>query len=184
MFAFACKQQKKANDTKHANGTKSANDTENNFKYPRVIDSLNMREMYDQDKWAMYCLYCDDTCYMERDKDEPRLFSTLDLRLKEVRQFNDTVEMDFNFYIHDTLRCKIAADGNRFYIKDGVGYRRGSDSIIYYTSSTTMKRFWERGLKSRYANPLQPDVVTFIKDNKEKLNPWFREEAKKRGVLQ
>jgi len=31
--------------------------------------------------------------------------------------------------------------------------------------------------------PLQPEVIRYIKQNKEKLDPWFRKEAIKRGVI-
>ena len=46
-----------------------------------------------------------------------------------------------------------------------------------------MHRFFEKGLRSRYENALQPEVIAFIKKNMDKLNPWFREEVERKKII-
>lgn len=155
-------------------------------KYPKVVDSLGVQALYDKTKWVLYCIYSDDTCLLKKrfSVTAAKTFGTLDLRFNELRQQKDTIEIDFYFYANDTLRYDMTTMANHKRLATGVGYRKGNDSILFYTSETTMRYFWEKGPTSRYANPLQPEVIAYIKNNKDKLNPWFKEEAKRKGILQ
>jgi hypothetical protein len=154
-------------------------------KYPFLIDSFGLQSLYDKAKWTLYCIYCDDTCRIKEQYSfvPDRTFGTLDLRFSEIRQHNDTIEMDFYFYINDTTRYDISKMENFKGFASGVGYKNGSDSILFYTSQTTMRYFWKKGETSRYAKPLQPEVIDYIRSNKDKLNHWFREEAIRKGII-
>jgi hypothetical protein len=110
-------------------------------------------------------------------------FGTLDLRFSELRQSKDTIEMDFYFYLNDTIRYDKSTMEYNERMASGVGYKKGSDSIIFYISETTMRYFWEKGSSSKYENPLQPEVIVYIKSNKDKLNHWFREEARRKEII-
>ena len=81
------------------------------------------------------------------------------------------------------MRCDVSSLKNSIRLATGAGYKKGSDSILYYTSSTTMHSFWEKGTYSRYDNPLQPEVIKYIKTNRDKLNPWFFKEAQVKGII-
>jgi hypothetical protein len=155
------------------------------LKYPKIIDSLGVQGLYDKTKWVLYCIYCDDTCVLKKGFSSTggiKTFGELDLRFTELRQVGDTVELDFRFY-NDTIRCDIASLMDYKKIATGVGYKKNSDSILYYTSSTTMHSFWEKGPHSRYETPLQPEVISYIMNHKESLNPWFLEEAKRKKII-
>lgn len=154
-------------------------------KYPPIIDSLGFQALYDKTKWTLYCIYSDDTCLVKNNfpVTEGKTFGSLDLKFEELRQQNDTIEFSFCFYINDTLRYDITTMKNPKRLATGIGYRKGNDSILFYISETTMRYFWEKGLNSRYANPLQPEVIAYIRKNKESLNPWFKEEATRKGFL-
>lgn len=158
--------------------------TTNNGSYPPKIVQLGLEKWYDEIKWAMYCIYCDDTCMFQKNtgvKDSVT-FASLDLRFYKVEQFNDTTEINFYFY-YDTLRCDLTTVRN-LGLASGAGFKKGSDSISFYTSSGTMRRFWNNDPSSRYKNPLQSQVVEYINKNEGKLHPWFHKEAIKRKVIQ
>jgi hypothetical protein len=66
-------------------------------------------------------------------------------------------------------------------ISDGVQVRISDEKILGLIRGEGV--VWEKGPRSRYENPLQPEVIAYIKTNKDKLNSWFREEAKRRGII-
>jgi hypothetical protein len=153
--------------------------------YPKTITDLGIESWYDKSKWALYCMYCDDTVKFEPNTKIKELvtFASLDLRLDGVKQFNDTTELRFYFYYNDTLKCDYKIFKNLL-IATGTGFIKGSDSIRYYTAEGYgLTKFWEHGDQSPIGNPLQPEVINFINNNKDKLNSWFRNEAIRRGVL-
>lgn len=154
--------------------------------YPKKIIDLKIENWYDKSKWALYCIYCKDTVKFEPQTNVKELttFASLDLKLEDVKQFKDTTELLFYFYYKDTLKCDYKVLKNLF-IATGTGFIKGSDSIYYYTADGHgVTKFWEYGDKSRIANPLQPEVTNYINNNKNKLHPWFRDEAKRRGIIQ
>jgi len=154
--------------------------------YPKKIRDLELGSRYDKSKWALYCIYCDDTVKFEPDTKIKELitFASLDLKFEDVRQFKDTTELLFYFYYKDTLKCDYKALKNLL-IATGTGFVKGSDSIHYYTAEGYgVTKFWEQGDRSPIANPLQPEVIKYINNNIDKLSPWFRDEAKRRGILQ
>jgi hypothetical protein len=64
----------------------------------------------------------------------------------------------------------------------GVGFDTTTKKKIYMVSSNVTITH-KGNPQSRYENPLQPEVIAYIKNNKDKLNPWFREEAKRRKII-
>ena len=153
--------------------------------YPNKIKDLGLESWYDKSKWALYCMYCNDTVKFEPDTEIKELvtFSSLDLELEGVKQFKDTTELKFYFFYNDTLKCDYKVLKNLL-IATGTGFVKGNDSIRYYTAEGHgVTKFWERGDRSPIANPLQPEVINYIINNKDKLTPWFRYEAVRRGIL-
>ena len=70
----------------------------------------------------------------------------------------------------------------------GAVYSLKSDSIIKFSWRTharyiMRKCFNPNNCKFREEKPLQPEVIKYIRQNKNKLDPWFRKEAIKRGVI-
>ena len=152
--------------------------------YPTQVRTKNLQEKYDKVKWALYCIYCDDTCRFIKDTGirDSLTFASLDLRFDRVQQFSDTTEMYFYFY-KDSIKCNLSViDNNEIAI--GAGFKNGNENISYYISPTTMRYFWKKGPHSRYENPLQPEVITFIKNNNGKLDKWFLNEAKRKGITE
>lgn len=56
VLFFACNggSNERINEQSDLNKPKS-------FVYPEIIDSLNVKSLYDIAKWNLYCIYCDDT---------------------------------------------------------------------------------------------------------------------------
>lgn len=167
-------------------GKKNFNDDslEKKDKYPAEIFRKGLEKCYNNAKWTMYCIYCDDTCDFAKNTglNEKITFASLDLKLKEVEQFNDTTEIQLSFFYKDSIECTFPKIHNQN-IVSGMGFKHNCDSIYYYTSNNASNRFWTNDPKNRYGKPLQPEVILYIKNNSEKLSPWFLNEARERGVL-
>ena len=179
VLFFACNNGSKQgiNDQTDLNETKG-------FAYPEIVDSLNVKTLYDIAKWNLYCIYCDDIVrFLDRTINEGTItYASLDLRLENIYKSRDTIEMHFSFY-HDLLKCDVNSvrrDGKIY--ADGIVFK--NDSVASYTTTTTMRYFSDNYPKSRFANPLQPDVLAYIKNNQNKLHNWFRHEAKRKGLIQ
>lgn len=95
------------------------------------------------------------------------------------------MELDFFFYYKNE---KVNARMVENYPPWGALYKRPSDDIILF-SSRSSARYYYLNCKDieecnyREVKPLQPEVIKYIKENKNKLDPWFRKEAIKRGVI-
>ena len=55
-------------------------------------------------------------------------------------------------------------------------------NILGYRS-TTVPEFMDTDPRHRYKNPNQSEVVAFIQNHADELDPWFREESYRRGIL-
>jgi hypothetical protein len=152
--------------------------------YPKEIINRGLKKCFDNAKWTMYCLYCDSTCNFAENTGliEKITFASLDLRLKEVKQFSDTTEIRLSFFYRDSIECKFPTIYNQN-IVTGVGFKKKCDSIYYYTSDGVSYRFWTNDPNNRYGKPLQPDVIHYIRNNSQRLSSWFQNQARKRGIL-
>ena len=141
-----------------------------------------MQAKYDTAKWFLYCIYCDDTCKFQNHLKIENIvtFGMLDLKFEGLNMSKDTLELFFNFY-YDTVKCDFLTIKNT--ISTGVSFERNNNNISYYLSSSTLNIFYEKGPTSRYANPIQLEVISYLRNHKQKLAPWFRSEAQKRGLL-
>jgi len=153
--------------------------------YPTAVADDWSKRMYDKTRWALYCIYCDDTCRWQKTSGirDTVTFGGLELRFDRMETLKDTVEFYFNFYFHDSVKCDANRIGNYYAIVRGMGFRRSADTMLYYIFPSTMRYFRQKGPESRYDQPLQPAVREYIQKNQERLNGWFRAEARKRGVL-
>ncbi|MBL7713341.1 MAG: hypothetical protein JNL13_12775 [Chitinophagaceae bacterium] len=153
--------------------------------YPPLIDSLGFRSKYDKTKWFLYCRYCDEkVLFTEQSKiDTSITFASLDLKFDTLIIKNNLCEMNFRFYFKDSL-CDYRLVENR--LLWGCVFQVDNDSIIKFSGRTNARYFQfesEKPEASRFQNLSHPDVINYINANKDKLNPWFREEAVIRGVI-
>ncbi len=165
-------------------------------EYPRLIDSLGLQSIYDDARWQLYVLQCDDTPKLE---DESFLFSPikplggLNLKFESLAIAGDTTDIYFSFTTDQEVEisnCNFKHLRQNVFV--GKRYIKNNDSFVwylhrcsptkdYYVGPVDPKRI--RTAKDRLINPLQPDVVRYINRNRKDLNQWFSKEAVKRGII-
>ena len=158
-------------------------------RYELTIDSLGLRNLYDKTKWIMYCIHCDDTLqfWPETKIMEKVTFAQLPLQFDYLEMRGDTIEFNFFFrYKNDLLSSNRLIRNS---IICGAVYKKGSDRILMYSKASTaryVRHTCPDGVDchDRYIDPLQPEVIRYIKAHKEQLDPWFYTQSEKRGILQ
>lgn len=170
MFSCNSNQQ----DTKQ-------NETEKNrcFVYPSVVDSLQLKDLYDSARWYIYALQCDENYLPKSDTTKSITFGELPLKFDNLVIRHDTLDMNFSFM---DKQEPILFSMNRSYksIIAGVGFNMKTKSKIYMIfpgGNVTYK-----GGFNRYENPMQPEVIKYVKENWNKLDGCFRELAKSNGI--
>lgn len=165
---------------------KSTTVAEKIIDYPQIIDSLGFRSKYDKTKWFLYCRYCDEKVRFTKQSkinDTSVTFASLHLKFDTLILQNGMCEINFRFY-YKNLLCNYNLIENK--LLWGCVFKVDSDSIIKFSGRSNARYFqFESGRPetSRFQNLAHPDVIKYINANKEKLTPWFREEAIKRGLL-
>ena len=125
----------------------------------------------DSAKWLLYTMHCDDSSQYGRVRDRILLkkvpLASLDIRLSYVDMRNDSLSLLYLFLYNDSTiveqtNQKILSNGVKFYTRNYkvIGYIKG-DYTISGSEGT------------RYQNALQPEIIAFIKNHKQILNPWF-----------
>jgi alanine-alpha-ketoisovalerate/valine-pyruvate aminotransferase len=152
---------------------------------PKDIIDGKLEDQYLKTKWIIYCKNCDKKCIPSSFTEikDTFDFAELDLKFSKVEYFNDTSEISFDFFYNDTLKCDINTVYHFDVTPSGIAFKKGSDSAIYFLTNTTIRRITYTDSSFRLVKPLQPEVINYIKTNKNKLNPWFREEAIRRKVI-
>lgn len=156
--------------------------------YPKRVDSLGIQKLYDETKWHLYCYYCDDTAGYNSYTNEKITYGTLELLFDtcEVRKDTVLITFRFNFPRKNVVKYNDVSN-KRFSHYDYCGVVYIHDTIYAFYGHTFNGIYREfrnpESYKSKYFNPLQPDVLRYINLHKNDINPWFRAEAIKRGVL-
>lgn len=148
------------------------------------LDSLHLLQFNDTSKWFLYAMQCDDSSKWGRIRDRKELskipLGFMKLNLNYVAKQNDTLSLLYNFLYDDSTIVE-ESTSNRPII-DGMQFNTKNKKIIgFIIGHAILNQNGNPG--SRYENPLQPEVISFIKSNKDKLNPWFRDEAKRRKII-
>lgn len=166
--------------------TKISNESED--YYPRVIDSLGLNKIYDKTKWLMYCYQCDDTLIFQKKwKDSNKVyFGFLKLNFEGIKIHQEQLEVNFSFIYKEK---NTNDDLVRNSAIRGIVFKYGTDSVLYYSMGTDALTYLRdscpdlQKCRSRFVDPLQPEVTKFINDHKTELDPWFYKMAQKKGIL-
>jgi hypothetical protein len=177
---FSCVQRKNVQVPSVESKTDSARLSE----YPDDIVNRKIEKQYDLVKWTLFCVYCDNTVNFNSSTGIKTAvtFGSLDLKYAGLYHSGDTLEIYFDFYFQDTIKC-VGSILDNPPIATGGGFLDGSERINYFTSSSTMARFWKNDPSSRFNNPFQNDVVEYLNRNKGAVDRWFFREAQKRGIV-
>jgi hypothetical protein len=155
-------------------------------EYPISISDKKLEPHYNKTKWMLYCLNCDKQCILSEivPIKDTTYFGFLDLKFSDIEYLHDTIGIRMGFYYNDTIKCDINTVYHLSHFKTRAFFKKSPDSLIYFRDDSNGFVFINyENSRDREVNPLQPDVINFIKNNKEKLNPWFRGEARRRKVI-
>jgi len=150
-------------------------------KYPHLIDSLHLQSEYDSAKWRFYCIFCDDTLVIRTPRRiTNKTFGQLDLKFEELDKQNDSIILYFHFYFQGEACSPEFAD-----FKHDKPFTNGivfvDKAFVAYTFAGSM--FWSSGENKRFKDPLQPEVINYINNNKNGLDRWFRETAIQKKII-
>lgn len=150
----------------------------------QLLDSLNLTKFNDTAKWLMYAIQCDDSSSFGRTRERKPLtkipLAFLKLNLSYMRTEGDTLSLLYDFLVDDSIKVEQSTAMKP--IINGIMLNTKADTLIGYIMGDAILSKTDNP-HSRYENALQPEVIAFMKSNKDKLNPWFREEAKRRKII-
>lgn len=152
------------------------------FIYPAIIDSFNIRNLYDSARWYIYTWHCDERYLSKRDTTESISFGELPLKFNNFAFRGDTLEMNFDFidqYEHRPILPSMTRNNIQFL--SGVGFDMKTRKKIYMLSPNGFTTI-VKGASNRYENPLQPEVLSYIKNNWNKLDSCFKKLVEQKGV--
>jgi hypothetical protein len=148
--------------------------------YPPTIDSLHLQDLYDSARWYIYTQYCDVLFKPTTDSLLSKPLGELELKFDNLFIKNDTVNLFFDFmYKGEPILPSMTRDYKPLAM--GVGFDIKVKRKIYmmYSNATYTSK---GNPASRYENPLQPEVIKYIKENWDNLDDCFRELAVQKGV--
>ena len=179
LAAFGCnsnQQLEKRNEATSNNGKC--------FTYTVLVDSLQVKDLYDRARWYIYTWHCDEVYLSKRDTLKSVTFGELPLKFNNLTLKHDTVELNFDF-IDEFERYPIlpSMTRNSTQLLSGVAFNMKTREKLYMVSpggfSTIIK-----GGANRFENPLQPEVLAYIKSNWNKLDSCFKELAERKEIKQ
>jgi len=171
------------------NVKKSVVDKSVNNYYQRREDSLtqklttlNLTSFSDSIKWNLYCIYGNDSSSWGLDnKNLPNIpLAFLKLKLLSVSGPADTIILFYRFIYQDSIEVESYGKGDRKPIAGEVMIDFQKKEIIGYGVDFLYTMDSQDG---KFRKPFRPEIISFIKNNKDKLDPWFKEEAEKRGLF-
>jgi hypothetical protein len=150
------------------------------FTYPLIVDRLQVKGLYDSARWYIYTLQCDIAYRPKDDTVIQKTFGELNLSFDNLLVKGDTMEIAFNFT--DRGKAVLSTSIRDFTeLLTGVGYNLNAHKKIYMLSPNGFATSMHGG-PNRYENPLQPEVLAYIKNNWDKLDPCFRALAAQKGL--
>ncbi len=147
--------------------------------YPSTVDSLKVKDLYDSARWYVYTLQCDKKYLPKSDTSKSVTFGELPLGFRDLISEHDTIIINLDFMDNNK---PIISGMTRDYkqLSTGVGFDINTRKKIFMVFSGGIQS--EKGSKTRYENPMQPEVVKYIRNNWDKLNECFRELAEQKGI--
>jgi len=161
-------------------GKSKKNPTKNCFTYPSIIDSLGLKDLYDTARWIIYTRYCDKIYESKTDPSIKRYFGEIELKFSQLVIKKDTIDLIFDFIDNGKeILPSMMIDNKQ--LATGVGFDKNLRRKLYLISSA-MTIAYKNDPESRFENPIQQDVLSFVRANWSKLDECFRELAKHAGI--
>jgi hypothetical protein len=148
--------------------------------YPEIVERLRMKELYDSAKWTVLTYQCDWPYRPKTNKAIDKTFGQLRLSFDTLFIKRDTVEFIFQFKDGDAL---VSSGSIRDYASliTGAAFSTKDNGKLYLSSPDGLNWHTENP-QSRYNNPLDKDVLGYIKNNYPQLDKCFKEAVDKRKI--
>jgi len=147
------------------------------------LESKNCLSMNDSAKWYLYNIYCDDTLPSSFCKSQtPIYLSYLPLRAISAGYSYDssTIDIVYSFIYNDSMKIQHLMT-KYDYIVEGVSVNINDKRIVGFIRGHG-GHFQVQDSNNRFLNPLQPAVISFARENKQKLNSWYKTALENHGV--
>jgi hypothetical protein len=165
-----------------AKQSEQVRENDNCFAYPKVVDSLHIKGLYDSARWYVYTWHCDQNYLPKSDSSKFITFGELPLIFKSLNLKHDTIELNFSFMDKENaILPSMTRDVKE--LSTGVAFNIKSKQKIYMVSPNGFSTVIEGGA-NRFEAPLQPEVINYLQSHWNKLNICFQELAKRRGIKQ
>lgn len=156
--------------------------------YPQEVVKLRKEKMYDKTKWFIYSTCCSNKLKFTKSYKGLRktvTFGELPLKFSDLTIKGDTTEIHFYFfyknsrvdnelvYNYPTWGCVFIGESDKIIKIASIGDIRYNSFDCHETSTCP----------DMYELVNISDVKKYLTKHKNKLDPWFRQEAIKRGVI-
>lgn len=150
-----------------------------------TVDSLSFLHLYSKAKWYLYCFNCD--------KELAKTYKTFDssCRNRTLGEFalkfdyailSDSLITFYFKYIFD--KCTVDTQSQIGFYANSLTIKIINDSVYSFADSRTQVATTFGGNpNSRLNNPLQREVISYIKTHSNTIDIWFKKEAVLRGVI-
>jgi hypothetical protein len=149
--------------------------------YPKIVDSLNVKDLCDSSFWFINLFNCDAQYFPNNDTVKSTTLGFQPLLYSDLQIMHDTIEIYFNYQDKNGIITQSKIRDNRTLL-NGIAFSLKSRQRIY-GCSLSGHPLTLNGSQSRFDNPLQPETIDFIRKNREKIDDNFRIFAVLNGVL-
>jgi hypothetical protein len=162
-------------------------DSFNEDRYPMEIDSLALNKLYDKSRWFIYCGQSYNQLIFKKQTGihDSITYGMLPLIFDRLQINGDTVEIDWLFYYKGKrVDGKLVENVPAW----GTVFKKASDKVLEISTRTDVGYFGYECPPNDSCPGLEPmiqkpEIINYIKQNKNKIDPWFRKEAIKRGLI-
>lgn len=138
----------------------------NCYTYPKQIDSLQIRDLYDTARLYLFTWVCDE-------KDNEHFRGEYVLEYKSFFLQNDSIELFFSHYIPNEKSAVY---------RSSFAFNLKTKQKLWGWDINGFSHALQPG-DPRFESPASPEVVDFIKGYKQILNPCFLDLAKRAKVI-
>ena len=150
------------------------------FAYPPAIDSLHLNNLYDSARWFIYTWHCDQSYLPKNDTLRSITFGELPLYFDNLNLSKDTLEL--NFYFIDNNQVILPGMTRDFkQLSTGVGFNFQRKQKLYMISPSGFSTIMKGG-NNRYEQPMQSEVLAYIKNHWDRLDSCFKGLAIQHGI--
>jgi hypothetical protein len=133
-------------------------------------------------KFDLYCIFTGVKFAFKNDSLHLIDYSLCTLDVDTLSYSSDTLELSVKFSYENKIVNSENCIENGVRKISRVFYGLTSNKILEYVTPWNLG-FTEETPTSRYFKPQQPDVIAYIEANRNLINPWYKNEAIRRGII-